>query len=204
MPVIEVWVSGRGYDLVQLTDAEYIVGSDTASATIAIEDPTVSQLHAVLERVGTTWLVRDLGSRNGTSVNGVRLAAVHQLRHGDEILVGRTRVVFRDAASTHRPSTDALAPAPANITPAEKRVLVELCRPLLTISPYTPAASRREIAEHLFVGQQAVQANLTKLYDKFGIGAEPGVNRRAVLAMEAVQRGAVTAADLEVPEEGKR
>jgi pSer/pThr/pTyr-binding forkhead associated (FHA) protein len=203
MAVIEVWVDTRGYELVPLDEPAYIVGSDAESATIALEDPTVSHLHAALERVGSTWLVRDLGSRNGTVVNGVRLAAVHQLRHGDEILFGRTRVVFRDAASTRRPGTDALAPPPANITPAEKRVLMELVRPLLTIGPYTPAASRRQIAERLFVGEQAVQANLTKLYDKFGVGSEPGVNRRAALATEAVQRGAVTLADLEAHDGGR-
>ncbi len=50
------------------------VGRDSASATIVLRDQTVSRNHASLDRRGTEWLVTDLGSTNGTSVNGQRLA----------------------------------------------------------------------------------------------------------------------------------
>jgi pSer/pThr/pTyr-binding forkhead associated (FHA) protein len=50
------------------------VGRDSASATIVLRDQTVSRTHASLDRRGTEWLVTDLGSTNGTSVNGHRLA----------------------------------------------------------------------------------------------------------------------------------
>lgn len=195
MPAIEVW-GGRGYEIVTLSESVYIIGSDAESATIVVDDASVSQVHAIVERVGPTWLVRDLGSRNGTLVNGERLVQQQRLRHEDEIVVGRTRLVFRHAASGNRPSTDRLAPPPSNITRAEKRVLIELCRPLLTVAPFTPPGSTREIAARLFVSEQAVKAHLTHLYDKFGILADSGVNRRVALANEAVQRGAVTSADL--------
>ena len=99
-------------------------------------------------------------------------------------------------ASARRPSTEGLAPPPENITRTEKRVLVELCRPILTVAPFTPPASRREIADRLYVGEQAVQAHLTRLYDKFGIGTDVE-HRRVALANEAIQRGVVTLADLE-------
>ena len=90
MPALEVWTE-RGRDrVVTLTEASYTIGSDAQSADIALDDGTVSRVHAILERVGTTWLVRDLGSRNGTRLNGERLTGQRRLRDGDEILVGRT------------------------------------------------------------------------------------------------------------------
>jgi pSer/pThr/pTyr-binding forkhead associated (FHA) protein len=42
----------------------------------------------------STWLVADLGSTNGTKVNGLRISAPRQLENGDEITVGSTTVRF--------------------------------------------------------------------------------------------------------------
>ena len=43
----------------------------------------------------------------------------------------------------------------------------------------------------MFVGRAAVQAHLGRLYDKFGIFEEDGVNRRHELANQALQRGCI-------------
>jgi pSer/pThr/pTyr-binding forkhead associated (FHA) protein len=154
-------------------------------------------VHAILEQVGNTWLVRDLGSRNGTRLNGERLTGQRRLRDGEEVLVGRTRLVFRDGSDATRPLTDALEPPPTNLTRMERRVLVELCRPLVSHNIFQPPASVREIAERLFIGKNAVQAHLTNLYDKFAVYDDGDGSRRVLLANEAMQRGAVTIADLE-------
>lgn len=198
MPALELW-AGRGWDrVVTLTQTSYTIGSDPESADIALADATVSRVHAIVEQIGTTWLVRDLGSRNGTRLNGERLTGQRRLRDGEEILVGRTRLVFRDGSEARRPATDAIEAPPANLTRMEKRVLVELCRPLVSHNIFQPPSSVREIAARLFIGKNAVQAHLSNLYDKFGIYGEGGdVNRRVVLANEAMQRGVVTIADLE-------
>ena len=205
MAALELW-SGRGMDrVVTLSDATLTIGSDPESADLALDDPAVSRVHAILEQVGTTWLVRDLGSRNGTRLNGERLTGQRRLRNGEEILLGRTRLVYRDGTENHRPLTDSLEPPPANLTKMERRVLVELCRPLVSHNIFQPPASVREIAERLYIGKNAVQAHLTNLYDKFGIyeeGADGG--RRVALANDAMQRGVVIIADLEDrrPDEG--
>jgi pSer/pThr/pTyr-binding forkhead associated (FHA) protein len=47
-----------------------------------------------------TWVVSDLGSTNGTKVNGLRISAAHQLEDGDEITVGSTSVRFEAACTT--------------------------------------------------------------------------------------------------------
>ena len=56
--------------------------------------------------------VLDLGSRNGTHLNGKRLTGQRRLRDPNQILTGRTRLVYRDRADAHRPPTDVLEPPP--------------------------------------------------------------------------------------------
>lgn len=197
MAAVELW-SERGRDrVVTLTAVSYIVGSDPGSADIALDDAAVSRVHAVLERVGTTWLVRDVGSRNGTFIGGERLTGQRRLRHADEISLGRTRLVFSDGADARRASTEGLAAPPQNLTRMERRVLVELCRPLVSHNTFQPPSSVREIAARLFIGKNAVQAHLSNLYDKFGLYDCGDVNRRVVLANQAMQRGVVTIGDLD-------
>jgi len=84
----------------------------------------------------------------------------------------------------------------------ENRVLIELCRPLVSHNTFQPPASVREVAARLFIGKNAVQAHLSNLYVKFAIHEAPGENRRVVLANEAIKRGAVTMADLADRREG--
>ena len=109
-----------------------------------------------------------LGSTNGTLVNGERIFAPRTLCHGDEILVGRTRLVLRDPAARADVTTAPLRAAPPR-TPGEQRVLVELCRPVLSGQAFTPPSSVRAIADALYVSESAVKQHLERLYDKFAI-----------------------------------
>jgi pSer/pThr/pTyr-binding forkhead associated (FHA) protein len=64
---------------------------------ISLDDITVSRRHAEVERSGEGhYLVRDVGSLNGTYVNQERIDEV-VLRHGDELQVGKFRLVFFDS-----------------------------------------------------------------------------------------------------------
>jgi pSer/pThr/pTyr-binding forkhead associated (FHA) protein len=65
-------IGGSGRRLVELTGDRATVGK-AASNDVVVADATVSDLHAVLERFANTWTVRDLGSRNGTFLNGERM-----------------------------------------------------------------------------------------------------------------------------------
>jgi len=68
---------------------------------LAIADSGVSRRHAEVRRgPDNTWLVADLGSTNGTKVNGVRVNGTRQLESGDEITVGSTSVRFEAVASS--------------------------------------------------------------------------------------------------------
>ena len=199
MSAIEVWNGSLRARVVELVDATYLIGSDEESADLLLEDRTVSGLHARLDRIGATWLLIDLGSRNGTAVNGERLTGQRRIRSGEEIHLGQTRLVFRDGIR-NRPITAALASPPRNLTKGERQVLIELCRPILTHNAFQPPASVREISERMYVGRNAVQNHLANLYDKFGIHGDASTNRRVELANAAMLCGAVTLGDLEPPD----
>ncbi|MFD9667861.1 FHA domain-containing protein [Rhodococcus sp. NPDC059968] len=77
------------------------VGRSHRSDLALTWDRTVSRLHAAIEWIGTHWSVIDDGlSRNGTFVNGERLAGRRRLRSGDIIQIGVTAVTF---AGQHHP-----------------------------------------------------------------------------------------------------
>lgn len=61
---------------------------------IALSDPTVSRRHAELHLVVGGWQLSDLNSVNGTFLNGVRVAKPMRLKHGDQIRVGSTLMVY--------------------------------------------------------------------------------------------------------------
>ncbi len=62
-------------------------------AQLVLADPEVSRRHARLETQNDTVFLRDLGSSNGTFLNGRRLTSAIELREGDEVDVGTTRLV---------------------------------------------------------------------------------------------------------------
>jgi hypothetical protein len=194
---LEIW-EPSGTRLVPLEGDAVTVGkSDAASLRIA-SDSSVSRVHAVFERIGPIWCVRDLGSRNGTLVNGRPVTGEHALHDGDEIRLSRTRLVFRAAAESADQSATRAGAPPPDITRRERDVLVALCRPLLEGGVFRQPADTREIARRLVVSEGAVKQHLLHLYDKFGI-YDTAERRRVQLANEALARGALSVSDLAGP-----
>ena len=189
---IEV-ISGVRSWRVPLTADRVTVGKAVENDLPLEDDPTASRLHAVLERFSAGWCVSDLGSSNGTSINGERIWASHRLQHGDEIRIGQTRLVFHDPLAAAATLTQA-DEAPPSLTTRERDVLVALCRPLLARDMFTEPATTQAIAEELVITQAAVKQHLANLYDKFGVGAEGA--RRSRLANEALRRGAISLTQL--------
>jgi pSer/pThr/pTyr-binding forkhead associated (FHA) protein len=190
---LEVW-KPSGVELVPLETRRVTIGRNGHNDVPLAHDKAVSGLHAALEPVGAGWCVQDLGSRNGTFVRGERILGMRALRHGDDLAVGRTKLVFRAVQPADATRTEGAA-APPELTRRERDVLRALCRPLFGGRVFTEPASLHEIATTLVVTEAAVQQHLLRLYDKFGIAPGTG-SRRGQLANEAVRRGAVTLADL--------
>ncbi|MEU9559294.1 DUF1707 and FHA domain-containing protein [Streptomyces fumanus] len=71
------------------------IGRDPANG-LRLTHETVSRVHAELSRQGGLWVLRDLGSTNGTTVNGRRVVGAAVVREGDQIGFGQ--MAFRLAA----------------------------------------------------------------------------------------------------------
>lgn len=91
--------------------------------TIHLDDPSVSGRHAQLHQVGETFHLQDLGSTNGTHVNGETIMSV-ALKVGDRIRFGKVEACFEcDAPSGGQPlptlSTVEVRPAEVSARPAD-------------------------------------------------------------------------------------
>jgi pSer/pThr/pTyr-binding forkhead associated (FHA) protein len=170
------------------------IGADPTSDLLLAGDARISRLHAMLERIGGHWCVRDLDSRNGTFVNGARVVSERPLRSGDEIRVGDTLILYHGDDLGSGPPTQEARRAP-HVTEREREVLIALCRPMASGDVFTEPASIREMAEALTVTESAIKQHLANLYDKFDI-TEDDQHRRVRLANEALHRGVVQIADL--------
>jgi len=82
--------------------------------TIQLLDRIVSKEHCVVELRGSRWVLRDLGSLNGTYVNEQRVAGESFLSHGDQIALGNTRAVFQDVAVQAPPQAVPFAAKPVD------------------------------------------------------------------------------------------
>ncbi|MEW2402964.1 DUF1707 and FHA domain-containing protein [Streptomyces sp. NPDC046862] len=71
------------------------IGRDPANG-LRLSHETVSRVHAELRRQGGLWVLRDLGSTNGTTVNGRRVIGAAVVRDGDQVSFGQ--MAFRLAS----------------------------------------------------------------------------------------------------------
>ncbi|MCA1842605.1 MAG: FHA domain-containing protein [Actinobacteria bacterium] len=187
----------QGTRLVELVNDRSSLGRASTNDVVVLLDATVSRLHAVIERYPTGFCVRDLGSANGTFVNGEPVRGETRLRTGDELRLGNSRLAFFVVGDDDSEAT-AVAAGPPVLTRRERELLVALCRPLLEGEAFAPPSGIRQMAAALFVSDAAVKFHLANLYDKFGLSeqSDGGPSRRVVLASEAIRRRAVTIADL--------
>jgi len=94
LEVLEGAETGKHY---RVTRSRVLIGR--GGCEVPLSDPRVSRRHASLEIYGATCvLLKDLGSTNGTWVNG-RRASSCQLQDGDEIRIGDTRMTITIGAA---------------------------------------------------------------------------------------------------------
>ena len=80
---------GRAF---QLGNGETVVGRQ--SEAVPLSDGTVSRLHSRIAQRNGEWAIEDIGSVNGTFLNGVRITKLSRLHSGDQIRCGRTLLIF--------------------------------------------------------------------------------------------------------------
>ncbi len=115
-----------------------LIGRDPANG-LRLNHETVSRLHAELSAQNGRWVLRDLGSTNGTCVNGQRLVGSIPVRDGDQVSFGR--MSFRLTAPALRPPELPPPRAPA-VRPSARTAAVARprSRPPARLSPPAGAA----------------------------------------------------------------
>ena len=180
--------------------AEVAIGRDPEGGIPLPWDQRVSRVHALLQRVGGAWTIVDDGlSRNGTLVNGQRLSARRRLQDRDVVRCGTVQIEFRDpsvpaGAETHDADDDD-ARAGQALSPAQRRVLVALCRPLRA-SAHGHPATNKAIAAELSISVDAVKTHLRRLAVLLAVEDLPQNRKRAQLAWNALSSGIVTEREL--------
>jgi len=96
-------IAGRRY---KLADGEYIIGR-RSDCQIFVPDMRVSRQHARLWQDGDAWQIEDLGSNNGTFVNGNKVQSATPVRHDDEILIANNRIRVEARDTTPEPQIPA-------------------------------------------------------------------------------------------------
>ncbi len=84
---------------IPLTGDRLVLGR-AADCDLVVADARVSRHHSELCRQGDGWLLCDLGSTNGTFLNGQRLTQALPLRDGDAIEIGSAQFVYHDPEAT--------------------------------------------------------------------------------------------------------
>ncbi len=131
-------------NLVFELDADsYAIGRE-AGNEIVIEDPQVSRRHARLTRQGASYVIEDVGSTNGTYVNGKRVTAPVLLSDGDMIGLADTIVLAVQAPLTASEDTTVVSDAAYYTPPTQPAFTPPKAQPPVQASPavhqpaYTP------------------------------------------------------------------
>ena len=161
-------------------DADVVrIGRDPECEVVLPGDTTVSRVHATFTRTDSGWRVTDNNSRNGTFVNGRRLATDHALAAADRVLIGNFVLVAREPA-------DGVVETVAADEPGRARAQVETglsARELEVLRLLSAGDSDQQIADALFISVKTVQSHLDRIRTK------TGARRRAELLRFAMDHG---------------
>ena len=89
--------AGKESERISITRSPIVIGRQSTN-DVVLSDPNVSRRHAELRRNDETWTLVDLGSTNGTTVNG-RPGPEHTLKDGDRLGFGTSELVFRTSGT---------------------------------------------------------------------------------------------------------
>jgi pSer/pThr/pTyr-binding forkhead associated (FHA) protein len=170
------------------------------SADLCLDwDEEVSGLHAQIEIVRDECTLLDDGlSRNGSFVGEQRVDGRRRLQDGETLRFGRTAVLFRRPGEGAPEATVAAAEVPdaATVSPAQRRVLLALCRPFKDEPRFATPATNQAIAAELHLSVDAVKTHMRALFEKLGVEELPQNQKRVALVERALQSGVISRREL--------
>jgi two-component system, NtrC family, response regulator HydG len=177
-------------DIFRLSPAQVMTIGRATTNRIVLRDELCSRNHCELYRNGTTWVVRDLGSRNGTSVNGGPVVGERELESGDMIQIGPYELGFtfnlgepfpeKDAPQDINESDTALSLDVVDSKPSERPEIVHRARSSRYRTQETVAAA----------GPDRAQTELASLYRlALDMGAAAGAKELAEVVLSGLRAG---------------
>ncbi|WP_426753047.1 FHA domain-containing protein [Myxococcus sp. Y35] len=184
-----------------LTEDEYVIGRATDNA-ICIPDTSVSRKHVVVRKGDSGWTVSDLGSGNGTLVNGDAISDETPLANGDVITLGDTELRFEDLAnSTMMVGAPSISPRPRPASSGSRGAVpprpgprveggrVRSARSAAAAAPSPEELKKKKLIKLgavgvvvlLFAGLGVVRMNVQKQQALAAEEARQGKNRREML-----------------------
>jgi pSer/pThr/pTyr-binding forkhead associated (FHA) protein len=140
-----------------LEGEQLIIGRDSSN-NVAINDAEISRKHSRLSFQGGKYVLEDLGSTNGTFVNGQRLAGPVVLKPGDVVSLGEQIVLMYDAINIDPGATIASPRQSVRVTPP----------PVQSVTPPIPAPAYIPPAP-VYSAAPTKKTNLVPIF--IGVGA---------------------------------
>ena len=128
---------------------QLIIGRDSSNG-VAINDAEISRKHSRLSFQGGKYVLEDLGSTNGTFVNGQRLAGPVVLKPGDVVSLGEQIVLMYDAINLDPGATVAVSRKALRVEPPHAQPSAPAYAPPPT--SYTPAPAKKLNMMPIFIG----------------------------------------------------
>jgi hypothetical protein len=107
--------------------------------TFIVDDPSVSRRHAVLTRTAEGVFIEDLGSGNGTKVDGVKIEGLTRLRDGGQVMLGSVSFVFETLVTT------VTAPKPKGTSSGARALRKRLLAALAVVTAVVAGAAARMV-----------------------------------------------------------
>lgn len=155
----------------QLADGQQVVIGRGEDADIQILDAGLSRRHCAIEKSGETFRLTDLGSRNGTLINGRRIDST-ELQQGDQVQIGGIEFEFRRGPDRRRVNADLIAAIPEKSGGTVKTTLnvdasdlMELSQPLQSMENYRRI--QRDLAAIYKIGNLiSAESDIENLYTR--------------------------------------
>lgn len=173
------WALAQGTRNFPIAHAVCTVGRGH-DADLQLDDLGVSRRHAALRVVEGRLFIEDLGSSNGTFVNGAKIDRAYVLRSGDELTIGQCelRVCIRAARRERAECTTQPIPRITAREPSPMAILSPRERELLPL--LAGGLSQRELAQELGVTVKTIETYRTRIGHKLGLTSRAELIRFAL------------------------
>jgi len=160
-------VAGRAVGMSIIVDSELVIGRQAAGAGRLADDDEISRSHARVSVDSSGFCeIEDLGSTNGTFVNGLRISSPQTVSEGDSIELGATTLVVRELPAPGQ----AVAPEQAVAPAVPQPTVVPEPSPAEPLAAEPTAPARVSLAIEIDFDAQEAQLRINEAADPLRLG----------------------------------